>query len=132
MSDVTVWCLVVGNASKPVGNTFDLKVALDSTISDLAKILAERKALGQWEAGDLSLWKPRNNLADDAHLLETVGAWRLNRETCKEDNERATFLGPSSTVREEFGGKLSTRCVHVLVQLPLDKAPTGQEAGEPY
>jgi hypothetical protein len=123
MSDLTLWCLAISDACVPVGDAFSVKVPQSDNIEDLKeKFYASEKGpteLKNWRAADLYLWKPTNDLALDAHLLETVSAWKLNRETYEEHNKRATYLQPFSIVQDEFSGSLPKRCVHVLVQLPV-------------
>ncbi|KAF8737371.1 hypothetical protein AX14_012965 [Amanita brunnescens Koide BX004] len=69
-------------------------------------------------AGDISLWKPTEDLPDNRNkILETTGSWQLNPDTGKEVDGRAIFLTPSSTVGDEFSSP-APACVHVIVQPP--------------
>jgi hypothetical protein len=120
---MSIWCLIVNDAydvCEPVGVSFKVNVSQSNNIDDLKEvILAEQKALALEDAASLFVWKPKVTIAVDRsiHLVE-VRTLQLNRETGKEDNDKAMILAPSDKITDVLSDTKYKKRVHLLVQLP--------------
>ncbi|KAF8508923.1 hypothetical protein JB92DRAFT_566722 [Gautieria morchelliformis] len=125
MSELTLWCLLVNNASDRVGTAFKVTTASSNDIYDLASHLVTSPTapveVANWRAANLAIWKPTDDLPDDNNLFKTVRGWRLNPD---EVNDRATLLSPSKKLCKVFDQGLAEECVHVIVQLPNGDRPS--------
>ena len=90
-----LFCLVVNDGHEPMGNGFSATVVNNDSVEELAiKIRDKRQSLlGQWDAADPLLWKPKDNLAaGDCHsFLEAARSLRLVTRLAKRKTTRRSF-----------------------------------------
>jgi hypothetical protein len=98
MNHITLLCLLVNNAKAPVGNSFlekiDPRIKIGKFVNQLCD---DNTVLQDFHMHEISVWKLKDNLVDEpSSLLEAVHKMNLNRETGKEDNNKATFFSCQS------------------------------------
>ncbi|KAF8494275.1 hypothetical protein JB92DRAFT_1152898 [Gautieria morchelliformis] len=120
MSELTLWCLLVNNASDRVGTAFEVTTPSSNNVAGLARnFVTGETGLAKWIVP--AIWKPTDDLPNDNNLFKTVRGWRLNPD---EVNDRATLLSPSKKLCKVFDQGLAEECVHVIVQLQNGDRPS--------